>query len=571
QAAATEYAPQVLAPGATGPGELYGLPLWVTELAPSYEGINGNPGVAEADYFDAPMDPSVGDLREMLLEANMYMLMVSSGVTKLTNLQLFDDILRGGLIEGVGIDSHHGDEMGLQRIGSARPPRLRPRGLLLEQMARHWRGQVVSTSVDSPTYAVGGDEVAMGKLGLTRLDAVPYVRAIGMRDETGNVLTLTLTNTHLSETIRANVSLGDFAPGGPIEATVLTGDDPGANNEPESDVCSNPGATPDEDCAPGVVPATSTLIAAGASLSVLLPPTSVTFVRVPLDGGDHTPPDAPFDFAATTDAAEGGVSLDWQWSGSEAVTFNVFRSVHWEASNRENEDDADVVEAPCLGPWGHRLHAEPLTTTSFVDTALDPGRVYCYGVEAVDAAGNRSEMVSVRHRGTIPWPLAPATVSLNDGAKILYGTALANITGDLAPPDGVPTNDDFLIIQPKLSNAFPPVGKEADLIISTEPFGGDPQALVALSMTTSLRFKTPLFACRAEIWIRDFAQGGIWESAQTIDLNSSFRKGTRHVLRLNPADYLSPEGRVEVRITTNSGDVFAELFLEHLRVELESL
>ena len=45
-----------------------------------------------------------------------------------------------------------------------------------------------------------------------------------------------------------------------------------------------------------------TLIAAGASLSVLLPPTSVTFVRVPLDGGDHTPPDAPFDFAATTDA-----------------------------------------------------------------------------------------------------------------------------------------------------------------------------------------------------------------------------------------------------------------------------
>ncbi|MCA9772478.1 MAG: hypothetical protein KC466_08715 [Myxococcales bacterium] len=419
--------------------------------------------------------------------------------------------------------------------------------------------------------AVAATGITFGKVGGEPLDEIPYVRGVATLDPAGRVLTVTLTNTHAGQAIDAIVDLGAFTPGPSAEVTTVGGEGPEANNEPEADVCSHPGPMPGDPCDLGVVPAEATIPVPGSSFTISLPPSSLTFVRIPAAGADTAPPPAPTALVATGDPAAGGLALDWQWSGGEPVTFDVYRSHHWEPSDRSNEDPTDTTTTACVGPWRHRLNAAPLTTPTFVDATVDPGEVYCYGVRAVDAAGNESDMAVLRRRATTSSRLVVETIELNPGATILYGSTIGALIEDLPPVNGQPLDEDFLVVRPVLSQQIPPVGRDLDAVLTTAPFTGDPAALLGLDLVVSFRFKTPLFVPHAEVSIRNFAAGGAWEPVIGLDPIGPFSKSARVVRRLNAADYLSPEGRVELRFNTNDGDPYAELFVEHVKVVMESL
>ncbi|MBZ0252745.1 MAG: hypothetical protein K8I02_05335, partial [Candidatus Methylomirabilis sp.] len=157
QSTATSNARFVLDPSPTPGGTLYGLPLWITELYFAYEQYDPPVSGQEALQYAAPMDPTVDDLREALAEANLYADFWNQGVQQVSSLLLFDEERGAGLVEGVALDIRHGDQTLLDRYGTPNPPRLRPRGMMLAEMTRHWKGRKLPTSTAGPTYDVLGN------------------------------------------------------------------------------------------------------------------------------------------------------------------------------------------------------------------------------------------------------------------------------------------------------------------------------------------------------------------------------------------------------------------------------
>lgn len=105
--------------------------------------------------------------------------------------------------------------------------------------------------------------------------------------------------------------------------------------------------------------------------------------------------------AASSLAAQHSVTLTITWSqglGDPATGFNI-----WRVSNTAG------ATCPVISPTGTPFASIPITTTTYVDTAVSAGQTFCYGVTSANGLTNSA--MSNEVSCTIPFVLTAPGVS----------------------------------------------------------------------------------------------------------------------------------------------------------------
>lgn len=194
-----------------------GKPVCITEYNSHYE-LAKRP----------PMLGQVYGLREALNIAQYLQFFARKGFPVATQWLLYGDMYGFGLIEGVGIDTNKGGEVG------RRDPRPRPSYYILKLYREHLLGRMLPVQVESASFHVGppGPFVAMGFVGNQPMD-VPYVNAVAALSDEGKRVALLVNNLHYEEEFNLKVRVKGFSPSKDVRHFAVVGADSWTNNEPE--------------------------------------------------------------------------------------------------------------------------------------------------------------------------------------------------------------------------------------------------------------------------------------------------------------------------------------------------
>lgn len=324
---------------------LGGKPLYVTEYNCSYE-LAVRP----------PMLGQISALREALNVSQYLQLFTRLGLTVATQWMLYDDLYGFGLIEGVGLDRNHGDQIG------RKDPRPRPQYYVLKLYRENLEGDRLPVEVRSPKYHIGppAPHVGMGFVGTEPMD-LPYVNAVASLSEGKRRLSLLVNNLHYDKPSLCKVRLNGFVPGREAEHRIVTGENSWTNNEPES--------CPQGDC---VTLREVKLSVPGPEFTCTLPPHSVSAIVLHQEGVVEKTPAPPGQLRA--EGSAGIVRLSWtKPAGSGPHAYHVYRS---RLAN---------------GPFRNRVSVVPGDRTAFEDHPRDKGIRYVYAVRSVNDLGEESD------------------------------------------------------------------------------------------------------------------------------------------------------------------------------------
>ena len=327
---------------------LGGKPMYVTEYNCSYE-LAVRP----------PMLGQISALREALNVAQYLQLFTRLGLGVATQWLLYDDLYGFGLIEGVGLDRNHADQIGRS------DPRPRPQYYVLKLYRENLEGDRLAVEVRSPKYHIGppAPHVGMGFVGTEPMD-LPYVNAVASLSEGKRRLALLVNNLHYDKPALCTIRLKGFAPAREGRHRIVTGEDSWTSNEPES--------CPQGDC---VNLREVKITIPGPEFTCTLPPHSASAIVLRQEGTPERTLSPPGQLRAEGSASL--VRLSWgKPSGSPPLEYHVYRS---RFSN---------------GPFRNRIGVVQGDRTVFEDRPKDKGVRYVYAVRSVNDLGEESEFSS---------------------------------------------------------------------------------------------------------------------------------------------------------------------------------
>jgi len=341
-------------------------------------------------------------LREALNFAESFLVLADmmESVSFAMTFRLFGDSpARDGLIEGIA------DDWDVFPFEEGREdPHLR----VNYHVQRLLREMMPGVQVGCELLGVPAREIPLGiDYGLVCGDnSYRPAAAYAARSEDGSELSIVVVNKLIREDIDLTIHLdGDFEPVAEADIHTITGEDLGANNDPEDCLLPFPPYSWPRECTPScpdgdcVMTETSVFAGVSRSFSFTFPRSSVTAIRLHSQGADITAPSAPLELEAA-ELAPGSVELEWASPGEPDIAgYKVYRSRH-----------SAYMREPCRGPYRQAVNQVLITSETFIDAGLDladadgRGITYCYAIAAVDEAGNegpKSDPVKVTFGGEV--------------------------------------------------------------------------------------------------------------------------------------------------------------------------